>query len=130
MATENFKSVSRIPLTLELVNKGSITCEMIRHLAPVTVGKIIKGLPMQDRVHRFKDLFVYIETGLEIGAEKPTSRFKSGDVGFMTSNGGLCFFLKESTVPPMSRVGVLKNNVALIGSVKPGDVIILKKQSN
>ena len=127
MGAENFKSVSRITLTLELVNKGSIVCEMIRHLAPVTVSKIIKGLPIQDRIHKFKDQFVYIETGLEIGAEKPTSRFKPGDVGFMASNGALCFFLQESTVSPMSRVGVLKNNVTLIGSVKPGDILILKK---
>lgn len=127
MGAENFKSVSRITLTLELVNKGSIVCEMIRHLAPVTVSKIIKGLPIQDRIHRFKDQFVYIETGLEIGAEKQTSRFKPGDVGFMTSNGALCFFLQESTVSPMSRVGILKNNITLIGSVKPGDVLILKK---
>jgi uncharacterized protein len=126
--SENIKnSVSRISLTLELVNKGDIGCEMIRHLAPVTVSKIIKNLPIQDRVHRFKDRFVYIETGLEIGAEKPRTQFKSGDVAFMTSNGALCFFIQDSTVLPMSYVGVLKNNVALIESVKPGDIIILKK---
>ncbi len=122
-------SVSRIPLTVELVNKGNVDCEMIRHLAPVTVSKIIKSLPIQDRTHRFKDQFIYIQTGLEIGAEKPKTQFKSGDVGFMTSNGALCFFLQDSTVSPMSHVGILKEDIELIGSARPGDIIIMRSKT-
>ena len=120
------RSISRIPITVELVNKGNIDCEMIRHLAPVTVSKILKGLPIQDRIHRFKDQFIYIQTGLEIGAEKPKTKFKLGDVGFMTSNGAVCFFLKDSTVSAMSHVGILKEGIKLIGSARPGDVIVMR----
>jgi uncharacterized protein len=122
-------SVSRIRLMVELVNKGNIDCEMIRHLAPVTVNKIVKSLPIQDRTHRFKDQFVYIQTGLEIGAEKPKTHFKSGDVGFMASNGALCFFLQDSTVSPMSHVGILKEDIELIGSARPGDIIIMRSKT-
>jgi len=102
---------------------------MIRHLAPITVNKVIRGLPIQDRVHRFKDQFVYIETGLEIGSEKPKTQFKSAEVGFMTSNGALCFFLQNSTVLPMSRVGILKGSLEVIGSAKPGDTITISSKN-
>ena len=130
MRSDNsFNSVSRILLTIEVSNKGSVDCEMIRHLAPITVNKVIRGLPIQDRVHRFKDQFVYIETGLEIGSEKPKTQFKSAEVGFMTSNGALCFFLQDSTVLPMSRVGILKGSIHVIGSAKPGDTITISSKN-
>jgi hypothetical protein len=118
-------SVSRILLNLELSKKGNIDCEMIRHLAPVTVSKIIKNLPIQDRIHKFKDQFVYIETGIEIGTEKPKTHFKSGEIGFMTSNGALCFFLQNAIVSPMSQVGILKGNAELIKSASTGDIIVI-----
>jgi hypothetical protein len=98
---------------------------MIRHLAPVTVSKIIKNLPIQDRIHKFKDQFVYIETGIEIGTEKPKTHFKSGEIGFMTSNGALCFFLQNAIVSPMSQVGILKGNAELIKSASTGDIIVI-----
>jgi hypothetical protein len=118
-------SVSRILLNLELSKKGNIDCEMIRHLAPVTVSKIIKSLPLQDRIHKFKDQFVYIETGIEIGTEKPKTHFKSGEIGFMTSNGALCFFLQNAIVSPMSQVGILKGNAELINTASTGDIIVI-----
>jgi len=124
----SINSVSRILLTLELSNKGSIDCEMIRHLAPVTVNKIIKCLPIQDRIHKFKDQFVYIETGMEIGTEKPKTRFKSGEVGFMTPNGALCFFLQDSMVSPMSQVGILKGNTEIIKLASPGNIIVIRSK--
>src|SRR5690606_21539812 len=52
-------SVSRLRIELEVVNKGSAQAELVRHLAPVTCSAILKGLPLQDRVHRYADKFVY-----------------------------------------------------------------------
>ena len=83
----NTGSISRIPVTLEVTNKGFAECEMIRHLSPVSVGIILKRLPLQDRIHKFTDKLVYIETGLAIGAEKQKTRFKRGDIAYMTSKG-------------------------------------------
>ena len=72
-------SVSRLKLIAEISGKGQAECELVRHLAPMTSGAILKALPVQDRVHRFEDKFVYIETGMVIGAEKPRTQFKRGD---------------------------------------------------
>ncbi|HEY7572934.1 MAG TPA: cyclophilin-like family protein [Nitrososphaeraceae archaeon] len=124
----SINSVSRILLNLELLNKGNIDCEMVRHLAPVTVNKIIKGLPIQDRIHKFKDQFVYIETGIESGTEKPRTHFKSGEIGFMTSNGALCFFLQDAIVSPMSQVGILRGSTEFIKSASTGDIIVIKRK--
>jgi predicted aconitase with swiveling domain len=63
-------SVSRLKIAIEIEEKGSALAELVRHLAPLTTGAILKSLPLQDRVHRYADNFVYIETRLMIGAEK------------------------------------------------------------
>ena len=122
-------SVSRLKLAIEVLNKGSAACELVRHFAPLTAGAILKGLPVQDRVHRFADKFVYIETGLVIGAEKQRKQFRRGDVGFLPSNGSICVFVKDTTVQPMNAIGVVTANLEIIESSQPGDVMVVKKPS-
>ncbi|HEY6884826.1 MAG TPA: cyclophilin-like fold protein [Nitrososphaeraceae archaeon] len=122
----NTGSISRLPVTLEITNKGLAECEMIRHLSPVSVGMILKRLPLQDRIHKFADKLVYIETGLTIGAEKQKTRFKRGDMAYMTSNGSICIFIKDSSVIPMNPIGVVKSNLEIIEDTRAGDIMILR----
>ena len=121
----NTGSISRIPVTLEVTNKGFAECEMIRHLSPVSVGIILKRLPLQDRIHKFGDKLVYIETGLAIGAEKQKTRFKRGDIAYMTSNGSICIFINDSSVIPMNPIGIVKSNLEIIEDTRAGDTMIL-----
>ncbi len=120
-------SVSRFSLEIDVSNRGSATCELVRHLAPLTSGAILKSLPLQDRVHRYADKFAYIETGLVIGAEKQRSQFKRGEIGYLTSNGSICFIFQTGAVQPMNPLGVVTSNLELIESSRPGDVLMLRK---
>ena len=121
----NTGSISRLPVTLEITNKGFAECEMIRHLSPVSVGMILKRLPLRDRIHKLADKLVYIETGLTIGAEKQKTRFKRGDMAYITSNGSICIFIKDSSVIPMNPIGVVKSNLEIIEATRAGDIMIL-----
>jgi hypothetical protein len=80
-------------------------------------------------VHRFGENFVYIETGLVIGAEKQRSRFKRGEVAFMISNGSICIFVKDAAVQPMNPLGAVLSGLELVDSGAPGDVITIRKPS-
>jgi hypothetical protein len=122
-------SVSRFKVAIEIANKGSASAEMVRHLAPLTCNAILKGLPLQDRVHRYADKFVYIETGLVIGAEKQRTQFRRGDLAYLTSNGSICVFIQDAVVQPMNPLGVITNNIEAIESSQPGDVMVVKKPS-
>ncbi|MBI5133457.1 MAG: hypothetical protein HZA83_01975, partial [Thaumarchaeota archaeon] len=42
-------SVSRTRLMLELKGKGVCECELARHLAPLTVGTLMRSLPVEGR---------------------------------------------------------------------------------
>jgi hypothetical protein len=87
---------------------------------------ILKRLPLRDRVHKFADKLVYIETGLTIGAEKQKTQFKRGDIAYMTSNGSICIFIKDSLVMPMNALGIVKSNLEIIEATQTGDIMILK----
>ncbi|MFZ0514511.1 MAG: cyclophilin-like fold protein [Candidatus Nitrosopolaris sp.] len=120
-------TVSRIPLILEISNKGVVECEIIRHLCPITAKIILNGLPLNDRIHKLGGTLVYIETRLTIGAEKQRSRFKRGDMAYLTSNGSVCIFVKDSTaVSTMNPIGVVRSNLELLESAQTGDVMTLR----
>lgn len=120
-------SVSRLRLVAEIAGKGSAECELVRHLAPITAGALLKSLPVRDRVHRFEDKFVYIETGLVIGAEKQRTQFKRGDVALLPSNGAICFFVKDCTARAMNLVGKMLGNVEMVEASQAGDVLSVRR---
>jgi hypothetical protein len=122
-------SVSRFKLEIEIASKGSASADMVRHLAPLTSMAILKSLPLQDRVHRYADKFIYIETGLVIGAEKQRTQFRRGDVAFLTSNGSICVFVQDATVRPMNPLGIIADNIKLVESSQPGDIMVVKRPS-
>jgi uncharacterized protein len=103
--------------------------ELVRHLAPLTTGAILKSLPLQDRVHRYADNFVYIETRLMIGAEKQKTQFHRGDIAYLTSNSSICVFVQDAKVQPMNSIGIVTSNLEIIESSRPGDVMIVKEAS-
>jgi hypothetical protein len=122
-------SVSRLKIAIEIQHKGSASAELVRYLAPLTIGTILKSLPLQDRVHRYVDKFVYIETGLMIGPEKHRTQFHRGDIAYLTSNSSICVFVQDAKVQPMNSLGIITSNLKVIESSRPGDVMIVKEAS-
>ena len=129
MKPSNIGSVSRFKVVIEIANKGTASAEFVRYLAPLTTNMILKNLPLQDRVHRYADKFVYIETGLVIGSEKQRTQFRPCDVAYLTTNGSVCVFVKDAVVQPMNPLGVIIDNLEVLESSQPGDVMIMKKPS-
>ena len=121
-------TVSRIPLVLEVSNKGVVECELIRHLSPITTKLILNGLPLKDRIHKLQEALVYMETGLIIGAEKQRSRFRRGEMAYLTANCSVCIFVKDCpAISTMNPIGVVTSNLRILESAQTGDVIILRR---
>ncbi len=120
-------SVSRIPMIVQILDKGVAPCELIRHLSPLCIRMILNSLPLQDRIHKFSESIIYVETRLAIGAEKQKTQFKRGEIAFMTSNSSICIFIKDSVITPMNPIGIVKSNLEIIESTHSGDIMVLKK---
>jgi uncharacterized protein len=88
---------------------------------------MLKQLPIQNIAHKIADNAVYIGTGLLLGPEKQRTFFSRGDIGFMTSNSSLSFFVKDSISIAMNPIGKAKSGLELLETIRPGEVMTLKK---
>jgi uncharacterized protein len=121
------RSVSRLLATLEIEGLGIIACELVRHLAPLTIAKVFRALPISDRVHFHDDKFVYIQTVLKIGPEKQRSIFQRGDIAFLTTTSSICFFTRECATFPMTLIGMIKSDGESLRRIKIGTILTLKQ---
>jgi len=121
-------SVSKIDLALSLKGKATMVLELKRHLAPKTVGAILRGLPLEGNAHMMGNAIAFLDTTLTAGGEKLRTQFKKGDVGFMASNSSICFFLQDVTSSkPMTFVGKITSNLEALNDIKPGDIFLISQ---
>ena len=121
-------SVSKIDLVLSLKGKAQCTLEIKRHLAPKTVGAIIRALPIEGNARLIGNSMAFIDSSLNAGGEKLRTRFKKGEVGFMASNGSICFFLEDVLeTKAMTFVGNVTSNLDALKDVKPGDIFSINQ---
>jgi hypothetical protein len=119
-------SVSKIDLILSLKGKAQCSLEIKRHLAPKTIGAIIRALPLEGNAHMMGSSIAFMDTSLNAGGEKLRTQFKKGEVGFMASNGSICFFLEDtSSTKSMTLVGKIISNLDALKEVKPGDIFLI-----
>ena len=119
-------SVSKIEIIVEIKGKSQLRCELKRHLAPVTVGTIVRSLPLEGNAHMMNNSFAYIETKINVGGERQRTEFKKGEMAFMTANGSICFFLNDTkSIKTMTPLGKITSNVEALNDVKSGDVFLI-----
>jgi len=125
----NAGSVSRVNVILEISGKGVARGDIVRHSSPLTSMAVLNSLPMQRRINKFKDRFVYIETELVMGREKQRTDFKRGELAFMTFHGSICVFLNDTVSAPMNPLGLVTSHLELLESLAPGDLLTIRRES-
>jgi len=120
-------SVSKLSIAIEVYGKGKAEGEVFRHLAPITLNSLLRNMPLHGRAIRFKDQFIYITSGIIAGVEKARKSFQKGEIGFLSSNGALCFFLKDCDVAvPINPLGKIISGLDVLIKAEAGDVISVK----
>lgn len=123
----HFSSVSRIDIKGIIEKKEVLTGQLIRHLAPLTISQLLRVFPLHGSVHYYVDVFCYIQTQLNIGQEKPRKMFSKGDITLMTSNGSICFFLKDATVSySMNLIGKITSTIDVLANLRSIDTLTIK----
>lgn len=116
-------SVSRIIAILKVKGKSELNLELKRHLAPKTVGSLIRSMPLDGNAHMMGNSFAYMETQINTGGEKLRTQFKKGDVAFMAANGSICFFVNDlESSKSMTLIGKITSNIDALNEIKPGDI--------
>jgi uncharacterized protein len=119
-------SVSKQDLVLTLKGKTSLNFELKRHLAPKTVGTIMRSIPIEGNAHMIGTSIAFVDTTIRAGGEKLRTQFKKGDVGFLASNSSICFFI-EDVLPTksMTLIGKITSDTEFLKNVKPGDIFTI-----
>ena len=121
-------SVSKVEMILKIKGKSELKFELKRHLAPKTVGNIIRSIPLEGNAHIMGNSFAYMETRINTGGEKLRTQFKKGDVAFMAINGSICFFVNDlESTKSMTLIGKIMSDVDVLNETKPGDVFLISQ---
>ena len=123
----NSGTVSKFDLILKINGSGNMSCQLKRHLSPVTVGLIMRMLPLSGNAHQMGKSIVYFETSINSGIERKKIDFKRGDIAFLPTEGSICFYINDvNNGKPMTPIGKI-NEIEKLTLVKPSDVLSLSR---
>ena len=122
------RTVSKVEATLEINGNMKISCQLKRHLSPITVGLITRMLPLKGNAHQIGQSVVYFETKINSGVERKKTNFKKGDIAFLPTEGSICFYIDDVfTGKQMTIIGKMTNGIDKLKTVKSSDVLSLSR---
>ena len=120
-------TVSRFDVILKINDTDYISCQLKRHLSPITVGLIMRMLPLSGNAHRIGKSIVYFETNVNSGIERKKTDFKRGDIAFLPVEGSMCFYINDVyDGKPMTPIGKI-HEIEKLNIVKSSDILSLAR---
>ena len=120
-------TVSRFDTVLKINDGENIPCQLKRHLSPITVGLIMRMLPLSGNAHQMGKSVVYFETNLNSGIERKKTDFRRGDIAFLPAEGSVCFYIDDVyDGKPMTPIG-RTNEIEKLNVVKSSDILSLTR---
>jgi len=121
-------TVSRVDVILKINDIERISCQLKRHLSPMTVGLITRMLPLKGNAHQMGQSVVYFETRINSGIERKRTDFKKGDIAFLPTEGSICFYMDNVFDGKlMTIVGKITDDIEKLKAVKSSDVLSLSR---
>ena len=116
---------------------GNVECEieLYDNLAPITVGEILKALPIESEANRWGDE-IYFTTNIEVEVEENSRDVvELGDVSYWIPGKAICLFfgktpISDDKIRPASAVNVIGkivSNIEALKGVREGEKVVLEK---
>jgi hypothetical protein len=119
------ESQARVPIRIKVAEVGDAQGELNRLTAPLTVGDILKVLPINGRTVPAQGC-VSIILGLKRGTEKPVTQVEAGTIAFWPRAMSLCIYPEATkTYGPVNKVGKVTSNLEIFRNLKSGSRIII-----
>lgn len=120
------ESQARIPIRIKVAEVGEAAGELNRLTAPLTVGDILKVLPINGRTVPAQGC-VSIIIGLKRGTEKPVTQVEAGTIAFWPRAMSLCIYPEATkTYGPVNKIGKVTGNLEIFRNLKSGSRIIIR----
>jgi hypothetical protein len=106
---------------------GEATGEFVRFLAPRTVEALMRAMPVEGRVARWKEE-VYFEVDVKAGSEKVKSKVEKGTIAYWPLGSAVCIFYGSSQpYSPVNVVGNITEGLDLFRAAKQGSKVTLDR---
>ena len=120
-------TVSRFNVVLKINDGEDIPCQLKRHLSPITVGLIMRMLPLNGNAHQMGKSIVYFQTSINSGVERKKTDFKRGDIAFLPTEGSICFYINDvDDGKPMTIIGKI-DKIEKLNQIKSSDILSLSQ---
>jgi len=120
-------SISRIPIRFLLEDGRQADGELIRFQAPKTTDTLLKRLPIEGRIARWKEE-IYFESGITVGLEKAKSKADPGVIAYWPMGSAICVFYGETQpYSPVNVIGVVKTGIEIFKEVQVGKKIRMER---
>ena len=119
------ESQAKVAIKIKVANVGEAPGELNRLTAPLTVGDILKALPINGRTVQAQGC-ISIILGLKRGVEKAVTQVEAGTIAFWPRATSLCIYPDATkTYDPVNRVGKVTDNLEIFRNLKSGSRIII-----
>ena len=119
------ESQARVPIVVKVAGVGEAPGELNRLTAPLTVGDILKVLPINGRTVPAQGC-VSILLGLKRGTEKPVTQVEAGTIVYWPRAGSICIYPEATrTYGPVNKIGRLMGGLEMFRNLKSGSRIII-----
>jgi len=121
------ESISRIPIRFLLEDGRQADGELIRFQAPKTTDALLKRLPIEGRIARWKEE-IYFESGITVGLEKAKSKVDPGVIAYWPMGSAICVFYGDTQpYSPVNVIGVVKTGIEMFKEVQVGKKIRMER---
>jgi len=120
-------TLSRTPIRIRVAGLGDAEGEFVRFSAPLTVGTLLRWLPLEGRAHPCGGGYSFI-VDIKRGEEKSVREVKAGTIAYWPMGDALCLFHSDApTYSPVNRVGRVTENLELMARIASGARIRIER---
>ncbi len=120
------EELSKIPIKITVVDKGTAKGYLNRLTAPLTVEVILNLLPINSRTAPAMG-HISVLLGIKRGTEKPVNEVEAGTIAYWPRGDALTIYPKDAKpYGPVNKIGEIEENLELFKRLRSGTRIIIE----
>ncbi len=121
------EELSKIPIKITVVDKGTAKGYLNRLTAPLTVEVILNLLPINSRTAPAMG-HISVLLGIKRGTEKPVNEVEAGTIAYWPRGDALTIYPKDAKpYGPVNKIGEIEENLELFKRLRSGTRIIIER---